>query len=318
MKYIKYFLIFLALLIVAVIVFTYTDSKPKKAKKNPYEYNVDEYKKVNQELISHSETRQFKIKTGEHGALATHGGNIYFAGNQQLSVISPGGEMIRQFPVQASVRAIDVDDKNIVLVYRSAYQLFDHEGKVICDFNVKSDSSVFTSVAFWNDKIMVADAGMRKIYAFDRSEISSTIISEIEGVSGAKNLHGFIIPSPYFELAVNNEDELWATNPGMHALQQYDLKGNLLDSWDKASMEIEGFTGCCNPAQFTFMADGRFVTSEKGMPRIKIYRADGSLESVVAPPSAFAGEKAPEIATMGESIVALDFDQQMIRIFEAK
>ena len=319
MKQIKYFLIFLALLIVIVVATNYLNSKPKKVKENPYEYNVDEYKKVNPELISYKETRQIKVKLDDHAGLATSGENIFLASNQKVTVISVKGKVIRQFPIDIDARAVDADENSIVVAFRNSYVLYDQQGKLMQHFTINSDSSVFTSVAFWNQKIMIADAGRRRIYGFDRSKLINGPVTEFEGVSGSKNLHGFIVPSPYFEVAVNANDEFWCTNPGMHALQQYNQKGDLISSWDKASLDIDGFTGCCNPAQFAFFPDGRFVTSEKGMPRIKIHQSDGTFESVVAPPSKFENNQhAAEIATIGEIVVALDFDREMIRIFEPK
>jgi len=55
------------------------------------------------------------------------------------------------------------------------------------------------------------------------------------------------------------------------------------------------------------------------MPRIKIYSKGGVLQSVVAAPDLFAIEgEAPDVATIDETIVALDYDKKMIRIFEKK
>ena len=49
-------------------------------------------------------------------------------------------------------------------------------------------------------------------------------------------------------------------------------------------MAVEGFCGCCNPVYFARRPDGKFVTSEKGLNRIKIYDAKGDFEGVVAGP----------------------------------
>jgi len=315
MKQIKYFLIFLALVIVAVIALNYISSKPRKAKQNPYEYNVDEFKKVDPELISHKESKQLKVTLDDHAGIATSNGNIYLASNQKLTVISPEGSKINEFPISPDARALAVNPYKIAVAYKQTIVTYNHLGEMLSTTKVLSDSSVFASIAFWNDKIMVTDAGKRRIYGFEGTEL----VLEIEGVSGAKNLHGFIVPSPYFELAVNAGNEFWCTNPGMHALQQYNEKGDLISAWDKSSMEIDGFTGCCNPAQFTTLPDGRFVTSEKGMPRIKIYAKTGELESVVAAPDKFTGnQRAAEVAVIGDTIIALDYDCAMIRIFEPK
>jgi len=88
-------------------------------------------------------------------------------------------------------------------------------------------------------------------------------------------------------------------------------------SWGISSPGIEGFSGCCNPAKFTVLPDGRFLTSEKGLVRIKIYSAFGELESVVVPPEKFnADGNAPDLAVDERgNIMVLDIDRKMLRFF---
>lgn len=66
------------------------------------------------------------------------------------------------------------------------------------------------------------------------------------------------------------------------------------------------------------MDDGSFITSEKGMVRIKIYDQSGQLKSVVAPPDLFVEEgKAPDVCVDEKGVVyALDFDKDVVRVFE--
>jgi lipopolysaccharide export system protein LptC len=314
-KYISLFLIILALLIVAVIAIEYVNSKPKKAKQNPFEYNVDEFKQVDPKLISHAEKRQIKVKLNGKAGITTFDGKIYLAANNTVSVISPEGKLLSSFNASDDTRAIAVSATNIAIAEKNQVSVFDHAGNFGYSTAIVSDSSVFTSLAFWDGDIVVADAGKRRIYIFEKEKL----IAEIEGISGIENLHGFIIPSARFDLAVNDENELWVVNPGMHALQQYTRRGALAGSWDKASLSIEGFSGCCNPAQICTLSEGRIVTSEKSMPRIKIYSRNGEMLSVVAPPTVFGKNvEASEVAAIGETIVALDTEQQLIRIFEKK
>jgi len=85
------------------------------------------------------------------------------------------------------------------------------------------------------------------------------------------------------------------------------------------SIDIDGFLGCCNPARITTLMDGSFVTSEKGVVRIKIYDQSGKFKSVVAPPALFNGEgkQAPEVCTDENDVIyALDFEKDMVRVFE--
>jgi len=314
-KYISYFLIFLALVIIAVISVNYINSKPKKAKQNPYEYNVDEFKKVDPALISHKEVRQIKVDMGETGGIATSNGQIWLAAGKWVKILTLDGKLVSEFLVEENPHSIAVSEKQVVVGYLKSFTAYSISGDKQFQSGDINDSTVITSLAIWNEKIIVADMGKRRVYLFNQNQKEK----EFEGVSGAKNLHGFVIPSPYFDVAINAQNELWVANTGMHTLQQYDENGNVLRSWNKASLEIDGFCGCCNPAQFTFQPDGRFITSEKGMPRIKIYSPEGKLESVVAAPDKFTDNgHAPEVATLGETIVALDYDKKMIRIFEKK
>jgi hypothetical protein len=315
MKQIRYFLIFLALLIVIVIAANYINSKPRKAKQNPYEYNVDEFKKVDPALISHIEVRQIKVDVGDHGGIASANGLIWMAAGNSVKSLSPEGKIMFEFPIDETPFCIAANEKQLVVGFEKSFATYTLTGEKLFQSEAINDSTVITSIAIWNDKIAVADAGKRRVYLFDKNGE----VTEIEGQSGAKNLHGFIIPSAKFDLAVNSAGELWIVNPGMHAIQHYDEKGSLVEAWEKVSLQIEGFSGCCNPANFTFMPDGRFLTSEKGMPRIKIYTAKGELQSVVAPPSKFVDNgRSCDVCTLGETIVALDYDKKMIRIFEKK
>jgi sugar lactone lactonase YvrE len=106
-------------------------------------------------------------------------------------------------------------------------------------------------------------------------------------------------------------------NPGKHALEHYSYDGRLLGYWDNASFDIEGFSGCCNPAQISVLPDGSFVTSEKGMVRIKVHKASGELLAVVAPPGKFREAfNAPDLAVTPDGLIyALDMDGHMIRVF---
>ena len=311
-KMIKYFLLVLAILIVAIIATNYIGNKPKNAKQNPYEYNVEEFKTVPDSLISHTEVRQVKITVKQHGSLTSYENTIWFSADNSVKNLSLEGKILADFTVSEPVRAIAVTSDLVVVAYEKKFAAYSHDGEKAFESDVITDSTYITSVAFLNGKIVIADAGKRKIYIYDKNLKGR----EIEGISGAKNLHGFVIPSPYFDVAVSASNELWAANTGMHSLQHYDENGNLLDSWEKISNNIDGFCGCCNPAHFALMTDGRFVTSEKGLTRIKIYSRTGELESVVAGPDVFVEDgHAPEVAVIGDTVIALDFDRKMIRIF---
>jgi hypothetical protein len=85
-------------------------------------------------------------------------------------------------------------------------------------------------------------------------------------------------------------------------------------------MAMEGFCGCCNPSNFAMLNDSLFVTSEKGIERVKIYNADGSFHSIVATPDLFEeGTKGLDLAVDKQNrILVLDPVKLVVRVFEPK
>ncbi len=98
---------------------------------------------------------------------------------------------------------------------------------------------------------------------------------------------GFIVPSPFLDVLIHRDGLLRVNNPGRHRVEAYTFDGDLEAAWGKPTAGIEGFCGCCNPIAIAALADGRLVTCEKGIPRVKIYSAAGDFESVVAGAESF-------------------------------
>ena len=165
-----------------------------------------------------------------------------------------------------------------------------------------------------DDKVFVADAGNRRVMQYDTHGF---LEGEFEGKRNSDDAHGFVIPSAFFDVAVY-QDELWVANTGMHALENYTDDGILRGFWDKSTMKIEGFSGCCNPSHFALLADGGFVTAEKGLPRVKIHNADGSFRCVVAAPDQFDDDVVGlDLAVTSDGkIMVLDPARNQVRIFE--
>jgi hypothetical protein len=93
---------------------------------------------------------------------------------------------------------------------------------------------------------------------------------------------------------------------------------------------LEGFAGCCNPVGLAVLDDGRILTVEKAISRIKIYRTDGTLDAVVAGadvldrlppglaqrmPAEPGGRYFSAIPLSDGRIAVFDFDHAVIRLF---
>ncbi len=126
---------------------------------------------------------------------------------------------------------------------------------------------------------------------------------------GTRGVPGFVVPSAFFDLAVAPDGLLRVANPGRHRVEAYTVDGDFEFSWGRASLDIDGFCGCCNPVNFALLPGGGMVTCEKGLPRVKVYDAHGSFEGVVAGPELFAENRracTPDDCRTGGLDVAVD------------
>jgi hypothetical protein len=285
---------------------------------NPYEYNVDEFKKVDESLISYRETQQIAIESGDPKAIASHAGHIYLLTDEHLQVITADGQEILKKILDANPKNISVThDGAIVIAFENFLVAYDLDGIETARSEVFGEKSLFTAMAIWGNSVFVADAGERRVLIFDRL-LENT--GNFKGESGYSDLHGLIIPSLHFDLAVNDDGELWVVNPGIHSVQNYSADGRLRGHWGNPSFRLDGFSGCCNPSYIAFLSDGRYVTSEKGIIRVKIYKPSGEFESVVAAPDKFPnGHRAPALAVdKDDNVLILDFDKKMVRLFRSR
>ena len=305
----------IVMIILGVIIVDFLGNRPDRRGKNPYALKVDQYRKVDPELISHKEIRNFSLGLLIATDMSYHNHALYILGNSALAVISLDGSpsTLLEIPLRAS--CLEVDEQHIFIGFGTYVAKFNHAGELLQQWADLGDRTVITNLAIKEDKIYVADAGNRRIVIFNREGEQTGMF---EGKSESDAGHGFIVPSANFDLAVNSFGELWVVNPGKHALENYSDDGRLRGFWENMSFEIEGFLGCCNPSRITTLADGSFVTSEKGLVRIKIYDQSGKLKSVVAPPNLFKEEgKAPEVCADENNVIyALDFNKDMVRVFE--
>jgi hypothetical protein len=316
-KLINGVLIVMAVAIVIIIGRDFIGKKAGKPIENPYEYNIDEFKKVDSTKILYSEKISFPVKANSWGGIAVVDSTIVVAVTNNLLKYDFQGKLLSSKTMIDTATCVAVDKNHQVWVGMRHYVvMYDWNGTLVKRWNSFGENAVLTSLAVSNEFVYVADAGNRIVYQCNTN-------GQLEQKIGEKDEHkgipGFIIPSPYFDIALDDREFLWAANTGRHVFENYNPDGSLRTSWGITSFRIEGFSGCCNPAHFAIAADNSFVTSEKGMPRIKLYDQHGQFVGVVAAPDSFTGSLAPDIAVDKKGrVVALDFERNQVRIFERK
>jgi hypothetical protein len=249
-----------------------------------YSYDISELLKIDPELIGYEES-QLSIDTGFKLAKAIAVGAeglVYVAGDKALRVFD-GGDVKLEIDLQRAPTCVAVDGDTIYVGTGDHIELYDHAGKQIGKWECLGERAVLTSIAVSKGNIFVADAGNRIVYRYGED---GEIINRIGAKDENRNIPGFLIPSPYFDLAMADDGLLRVVNPGKHRIEAYTFDGDLEFYWGSYSnTQLEGFCGCCNPINFAILSNGNFVTCEKGIVRVKEYDSEGKFIGVVAGPA---------------------------------
>jgi hypothetical protein len=293
----------------------------KKAgqKPNPYEYNLDDFRKVDPKWMTYQETGRIDIPARVLYALAADlDGHIIVSGDHALFIFNLEGQPVSRIDLGEPARCIAASPEGrFYLGMIDHVEVFDDEGKRVDAWDRLDETALLTSIAVGENDVFVADAGHKVVLRYD---LSGNVVGRLGDSISANDGKGLVIPSPYFDVAIGYEGHLWMTNTGRHRIENYTRDGRFRSSWGKASWGIRGFCGCCNPTHIVILPDGRFVTSEKGLPRVKVYDQTGNLEAVIAGPEQFEeGTIGLDLAVDSSGrILVLDPKKRSVRIFQQK
>lgn len=281
-------------------------------------YSVGEAAKIDPALIAWKQVEEIQTGLKMIDSFARAGDtHVVAVGGRKLAILSrKSGKPPTIVALQANAKAVAVADGRVYIGERDHIEIVDLEGVIIEHWPSLGQGALITSLAVSGEHVWVGDAGQRIVHKLD---MDGKVVGKIGQRDEAKGFSGLIMPSPHLDV-VPMGNLLWLNNPGKHEIQGFDVAGNLVKQWGKAGMKIEGFSGCCNPTDFAIFPDGKFVTTEKGVPRVKVYSADGKFENVVAGPETF-GEEASgmdvAVDAAGRVWVA-DVKRGSIRVFEKK
>jgi sugar lactone lactonase YvrE len=315
------------LLAVLILIFRdlYTGSNTRQG--NPCDYNLDKIKKIDSSLICYKEIGQFKSSLSKlYGIAVDSALNIFVAGDKEVQVFNKEYKKTGGFRIDSVPNCIALGhQKEVYLGIGNHVEGYNRNGKKIKSWKGMNSKGYITSIAVKGNEIYVADAGNRVVVRYNRD---GAVLNQIGEKDPSKGIGGFIIPSMYFDVTIGADNDLWIANPGKHALENYSEDGELISSWGIASMQMEGFAGCCNPVHFSILPDGYFVTYEKGMDRIKAYNQTGKFECVVAGPTGLSskpnynctyGTAVNDITVDSEgSVYVLDALSNMVRVYGKK
>ncbi len=291
----------------------------KKNQKNPFEYNIENFKKSDSSLFHYAEVQQIPVDLPYvYGITVSPDDKIYVSGDSAILVLNKEGSVESTIKTGKTVHCLAFDaNRDLYLGMIGHVEVYNNKGTKKSQWESLGEDAIITSIAVSKEYVFIADAGNRIVWKFDKN---GNLQGRIGEKNEAKDIPGFVIPSPYFDVAVDPDGFLWAANTGRHSLENYTAEGDFRSSWGEYSMKIDGFCGCCNPSHFMILDDGSFVTSEKGIPRVKVYNRLGNLVSVVAGADQFdEGTVGLDLAKdSAQRIYVLDPRKKMIRIFKKR
>lgn len=267
--------------VVAVVRFDPTGEKASGLSAE-YAYDIGKLAEIDPNLILYSQSGP-PVKTGfsRSRAIALDPqGRVYVAGDSAIRVFDGAGNVERMVELSDEPQCLAVaDDGRIYVGLKDHIEVLDADGRARASWSGLADGAVVTSIALHGDSVFVADAGRRVVLHYD---VSGAILGRIGEKDPDRNIPGFIIPSPHFDLVVSRDGLLRVVNPGRCRIEAYTFTGDLEFWWGERSVAIEGFCGCCNPVSVALLPDSGFVTAEKGLERVKVYNSDGGFVGVVA------------------------------------
>jgi sugar lactone lactonase YvrE len=313
----KLIVVFLIILILAVVALMVKDLYFSEiSQENPYELNTDSLKKYDTSLICYKEVAQIKPEIEElNGMSIDDKDNIVIVGSKVI-VYDKEFKEIKSFKLGEVGNCIAVNSNGeIYLGVQNHIEVWDVKGNFLKRWETGNTESILSGIAVNESSVFVADATDRLVHEYD---LNGKFLKDFAKEDLSKGVPGIIIRSAFFDVSIGRDNEIWIVNPGAYLLEAFDKKGGLISTWGKSSEEIHGFCGCCNPTNFTLLSDGSFVTSEKAIPRVKIYSQTGEFVCIVAGPDKFDdGTKGLDLAVDSRNrIYVLDPSRKQIRIFE--
>jgi hypothetical protein len=254
--------------------------------KNPLAYDMDRFAPVDPKLIKYHSIGSFRVVDPEPRRIAVGPGNqLFIASRNGVQIVDPKGNLVGSVSMGSPARCVAVaEDGTIYTGQRTRVDVFSAKGQPLASWESPTRKTWLTGLTVGPNDVFAADSANKVVYRYDRS---GKMLGRIGEKNKERSVPGLIVPSPYLDVKVGTDGLLRINNPGRHTVEVFTPAGDLEFSWGKPSAAIAGFCGCCNPVGLALLTDGRCITCEKGLPRVKVFSTDRELECVIAGPDLF-------------------------------
>ncbi len=219
-----------------------------------YAYDLKKLAAVDPSLLLYAEAGP-AVSTGfrQSRAIALDAsGRIYVAGDKAIRVFSHAGDSEKIIDLSGEPRCLTVaDDGKIYVGVGDHVEVFDAQGQRVASWDPLGEEAVLTSIAKYKDDVFVADAGHRIVLHYD---MAGTLVGHVGEKNPDKNIPGFVIPSPHFDLAVSRDGLLRVVNPGRNRIETYTLRWRSGIRVGRALGRHQGLLRVLQPREFRTFA----------------------------------------------------------------
>ncbi len=283
-------------------------------------YDLTNLQKVDPALIRFTETGRIETGLAKPRTISLDSaGNLLVAGDQSIKRIGldARAEKHEIKLADSPFCVFGAEDGWTYVGLKDRVEVYGVDGVKKAAWPSLGRDAYLTAIAVFGEDVYLADSGRRLLIHTDRA---GSILNEIGRGDPKTGVEGLLLPSPHLDVAVAADGTIWLNDTGRHRLENYTKDGRLERFWGTQGTGIQAFPGCCNPTDFFLMRDGRFITAEKGIARVKRYLADGRFDCVVAAPSAFAGNVVglDVVVDSAGRVLVLERGTSVVRIFEER
>jgi hypothetical protein len=288
----KRFASFFSVLIIVVFIayMVYDTSRPSPDKKEPEAIRLHDSLPDRWKSAGEMQVREGSLKA----VSVSPQGDIYLGGESFVSRYSNDLHQIWTIKTPYPVTSLSNSGDTIYASTVEMILVIGTDGKLKDEWGPFEDKSYITSVASNRDRVAYADAGNKMVVILDKQGRVQKIIGQNDGQ--------FVLPSPYFDVALDATGNLYVANTGYRRIETRSAEGKLISTFGEPGMAPGAFCGCCNPAHFIVTPNG-FVTAEKGINRIKILGKEGGFVEFVSSGNKFVPSVPLDLASADGNII---------------
>ena len=256
-------------------------------------------------------SREFKVEEGSLKAVTvSSGGNIYLGGDSFVSCYDRDLKLKWNLKTPYPVTSLSNYGDTIFASTMELILVISSGGEIKDEWGPFEDNGIITSVTANRLYVAFADAGNKILFILDKRGRVKKLIGQNDGQ--------FIVPSPYFDVALGSDNSLFVANTGHRRVETRTIEGVFKSYFGEPGMSPGAFCGCCNPAHFIIIPKG-FVTAEKGINRIKILNKTGEFVEFVSSKNKFIASIPLDLASAdGKTIYAANPADSKLYIFTRK